>query len=396
MSRACRVFIVASHPLFALGVQSLLSGQSGLAVIGMGEATLDVIDKIHDLKPDVVVLDADSDAQTRLLPALLRENMGVKFIGLTLEDNRIDIYYQQQFVGTDVSDLVEAVRAPLIWRGGLGGMRILAVLQGQFGRRIVANILEHGPKDWSVEVWRTPASLPVTIEDPTEYLPPSLPRANLILMLADQPGAVQLLPQMSEMTGAEGVIIAVDNPASLPPGLLTQVCGWLNELGVTAVFPKPLCTLTRKTFNLGPKISSYFSDPIAEFAHYFGRPLFQVNMDSEKGVIKDVKVLRDSCCGCARYVAQHLIGVSRKEAESKACILHHHFPCLASMGIDPDYGDTLLQVSGHILRQTLREQIELSLLGKNSGQALPSAESTDVAVTPTLDQSSSKGEGLAR
>jgi hypothetical protein len=344
MPRACRVFIVASHPLFAQGVESLLEGQSGLSVVGMGAAELTVVDQIRKLRPDVVILDSDSDAQSALLPMLLRENLGVKLIGLTLEDNRIDIYYQQQLVGTDVADLVEAVRAPLSWRGGRGGMRILALVQGEFGRRKVKNIRENGPKDW--------------VEDPTAYLPSSLPRADLILCLLNQPGAVQLLPEVAQMTGAEGVIVAVDNHTALLPGLLNQVRNWLNDIGVTAIFPKPLCSLTRKSYNLGPKINTYFDALIGEFAHYFGRPMFQIQVDEEKGVIRQAKVLRDSLCGCARHVAENLVGVPVQEAEQKAGILHHHYPCLATMSMDPDYGDGLMNVSGEILRREVRGQIE--------------------------------------
>lgn len=358
MPRACRVFIVASHPLFAQGVQSLLHGQPGLAVVGMGTAELGVVDKIRALRPDVVVLDADSDSQSSLLPLLLRENLGVKLVGLTLEDNRIDIYYQQQIIGTDVGDLVEAVRAPLTWRGGLGGMRILAVVQGEYGRRIVKNIRATGPRDWVVEMWPAPASLPPTVEDPSEYLPSSLPRADLILMLTNKSGTVQLLPEIALMTGAEGALVAVYDPVALAPGLLNQVRTWLDDIGVTGAFPKPLCSLTRKAYNIGPKVSEYFDGPIAEFAHHFGRPMFQIQIDREKKMIRAVKVLRDSLCGCAQHVAHNLVGVSVDQAERKAAILHHHFPCLSSMNLDPDYGDTLMNVSGNILRREVGEQIE--------------------------------------
>jgi len=163
---------------------------------------------------------------------------------------------------------------------------------------------------------------------------------------------------MAIMTGAKGVVVAVDNHIALQPGLLNQVNAWLSEIGVTAVFPKPLCSLTRKTYNVGPKISTYFDGPIAEFAHYFGRPMFRIQVDTEANLVSDVKVLRDSLCGCARYVAENLIGVSIEEAEAKSSILHHHFPCLASMSVDPDYRDGLMNVSGNIFRQEVKGQIE--------------------------------------
>ena len=56
----------------------------------------------------------------------------------------------------------------------------------------------------------------------------------------------------------------------------------------------------------------------------------------------------------ARFGAQPERAVS---AEQEAGMLHHHFPCLASMGIDSDYGDTLMHVSGNILRDEVGEQV---------------------------------------
>jgi hypothetical protein len=194
---------------------------------------------------------------------------------------------------------------------------------------------------------------------------------------------------MAQMTGATGVIVAVDDYAALPPGLLNQVRAWLNDIGVSAVFPKPLCSLTRKTYNLGPKISAYFDGPIAEFVHYFGRPMFRIQLDSKSNSISDVKVLRDSFCGCARYVAEQLIGVSAEEAEQKAAILHHHYPCLASMNMDPDYRDGLMNVSGNILRQEIRGQIEPFL---RQNEILPQRAPIDLTIDRRIDASIGNNE----
>jgi hypothetical protein len=70
----------------------------------------------------------------------------------------------------------------------------------------------------------------------------------------------------------------------------------------------------------------------------------------------DVK--RDAVCGCARYVAQKLVGMSVDEAEYEAGMAHHHYPCLASMGIDVDFGDTLLHTSGNIMKDNIGEQVK--------------------------------------
>ncbi len=366
--RACRVFIVASHPLFAQGVEGLLKGQAGLQVVGRGAADLSVLDDIHQARPDVVILDADSDAQSSLLPTLLRENLGVKVISLNLEDNRIDIHYQQQIVGTDVRDLVTAVRSPLEWHGGPGGLRILAIVQGEYGRRIVDNVRTHGPSNWVVELWPAATSLPSLIDDPLEFLPSSLPRADLLLSLGESAAVAQLLPDLSQLTGAHSVIVAVENHNWLPSGLMNQVRSWLTDLGVVAVFPKPLCSLTENSYNNGGQSVAYQDKYIAEFAHHFGRPQFQVELDEHKLVIQSVELVRDTGCGCGRHVAKNLKGVSVDEATAKTNILHHHYPCLASMTMDPDYNDGLMNVSGQIAQEAIREQIEASRRQPESAQ----------------------------
>jgi hypothetical protein len=96
---------------------------------------------------------------------------------------------------------------------------------------------------------------------------------------------------------------------------------------------------------------------IVEFARHFGRPAFEVEVDPATRRIISAQVRRDAVCGCARYVAERLAGVSADDAEEQAGLLHHHYPCLASMGIDADFGDTLMHISGNIMRDEVGEQI---------------------------------------
>ena len=100
------------------------------------------------------------------------------------------------------------------------------------------------------------------------------------------------------------------------------------------------------------------SSLIAEFARYFGKPEFSIVVNPQSRTITSVEVKRDTVCGCARYVAQKLIGVTAEQAEYETGMAHHHFPCLASMGIDIDYGDTLLHISGNIMKDNVGEQVK--------------------------------------
>lgn len=230
-------------------------------------------------------------------------------------------------------------------------MRILAVITGDYGVRHADNVRKHAPPDWDLQVWQAPTQYPLVIDYPEDYLPASLPTAELVLSFAEHKGVAELLPEIAGMAAARAVIAPIDSEAWLPRGLARQLRGWLERMGVACVTPKPLCSLTETHYDLARRERLAYDDPlIAEFARHFGRPAFQIEVDPLSRQITSVKVQRDAVCGCARFVAERLVGTSADEAEQEAGMLHHHFPCLASMGIDPDYGDTLMHISGNLMR----------------------------------------------
>jgi hypothetical protein len=162
------------------------------------------------------------------------------------------------------------------------------------------------------------------------------------------------------MTGAQGVIAAVDNEAWLPRGLARQLIGWLARMNVGCATPKPLCSLTERDYKITRRDREpYDCAVIAEFARYFGQPDIHLSVDAATGTIASAQVQRDAVCGCARHVAEKLIGISVDEAEEKAGLFHHHFPCLASMVKLNDYNhDTLMHESGHLLQENLAGQLK--------------------------------------
>jgi thymidylate synthase len=235
-------------------------------------------------------------------------------------------------------------------------LTLLIMLQGQWGERIADNVGRHCPATWVIRRCPVPRALPPRVDDPEEFLPPTLPAADLVLALGDTPGAATLLPQIVKMCGARSVIAPIDRNESLPTGLANQLRRWLADLGVTVVFPKPFCSLTETTYNWPPIVTPYQDALIQEFARHFGQPQLRVTVGDDQR-IDQAGVERDSACGCARFVAQGLIGQPVGQAEYEAGMLHHHYPCLASMSQDSDYKDTLMHVSGHILREAVVEQV---------------------------------------
>ena len=237
-------------------------------------------------------------------------------------------------------------------------MRILTIVQGIYGQRITANIEQGREPGWVVECWQAPRVLPAVIDYPEDFLPEKVPAADLIIALGEHPGVAELLPDLARLCGARAAIVPVDNVAWLPPGLMNQLARWLDDIGVAAVFPKPFCSLTETTYSVHRKTTTYDVPLVAQFARRFGRPTLSMTFDDAGTTVTAVTVERDSPCGCVQYVAQGLVGASVEEATELGGMRHHHFPCLAGMAIDPDYSDTLMHVSGHLLRDEVTRQVK--------------------------------------
>lgn len=252
-------------------------------------------------------------------------------------------------------------------------MQILAIISGEYGARHVANIRQNGPSNWQVETWKAPATFPLVIDYPEDYLPTGLPPADLLLSFAEHKGVAELLPEIAQMTGAKAVIAAVDNEAWLPRGLARQLRDWLSRIGVACATPKPLCSLTDHDYGVTRRQRiSYQSPEITTFARFFGQPEIELEIDPVTRTLISASVKRDAVCGCARYVAESLPGISVDEAAEKGGLLHHHFPCLASMGKDPDFNDTLMHVSGNVLKDNIQAQVKPYLRYITPGNQPPS------------------------
>lgn len=351
----CRVLIVSDHPLFAEGVGRLLGDQAGLQVVGVLSAEEAVVNILNH-SPDVVIVDTDRANQTMML-RMLRENPGTKFIGLSLDNNDINLYYQRNKKSTGVEALVEAIREPLEWKPPEHRLRLLVVTQGVYGQRIADHIRQSAPEHWIVQQWAVPAAL-LAAPNPCDLLPPTLPPFELILSLGQSPVVARLLPDIICMTGAKGVIAPIDDETWLPSDLTRHLHERLGQIGVSCVFPKPFCSLTETRYNALGREVDFADGPIREFVSFFGRPALKTSVDKQTRTAQ-VQVLRDGPCGCARYMAQQLTGLGSTELEQQARVLSHRFPCLAGSTPDSDYGVPLVQVADQILREAVLNSLEL-------------------------------------
>jgi len=229
-------------------------------------------------------------------------------------------------------------------------MHILIAIQGYYGERIAENIQRHAPTNWKVNRFTFPTGLPAIIDDADEFLPRELPAADLLISLGEHPGVAQLIPDMVKRGGARAVVAPADNRAWLPFGLSRQIQKSLEPSGVDLVYPVPLCTLTEKDSH---------SPFIQEFARHFGRPDVDIEFyKDDRHRVGKITVKREAPCGSTRFVADRLVGVWFREATEQAGLLHHQFPCMATMAIDREFEDTLMHRAGNMLKQTIQQAIK--------------------------------------
>ncbi|UMZ72504.1 DUF166 domain-containing protein [Natranaerofaba carboxydovora] len=234
-------------------------------------------------------------------------------------------------------------------------MKILAIFEGAYGERIINNIENNMPEDWWVTSFTPPDIAEPVVDYPEEYLPQELPQVDLILHMAENSQAPQLLPEIVDMSGAKGVIASIDDSSWIPPGLRNQLEKQLGKKGVAIVFPKPLCSINEGSCGFEDSYYEYESEIIEEFSRYFGRPKFDVTLD-EENKIKKVEVLRGAPCGATHYTVKKIKGMSVDEVTPKAGLMSIHYPCLASMEFEKKKEgniDTIMHISGKIFNEEL-------------------------------------------
>jgi hypothetical protein len=162
----------------------------------------------------------------------------------------------------------------------------------------------------------------------------------------------ELLPAIVKASGASAVIAPVDNRAWLPPGLAKQVERALQKVGATICFPVTFCALQEKDS----------ADPlIQEFSRFFGAPEVEIAVESDR--VKEVRVVRSAPCGSTYFVAEGLKGTKVMDAEEKSGILHHNYPCLATMNVDWQFHDTLMHRAGYFTKQAVNRALKKSTKG---------------------------------
>jgi hypothetical protein len=220
----------------------------------------------------------------------------------------------------------------------------IAHVGGRYAERVIAHLSAASPGD--VSAYQVPRALPLVVDDPAEFLPGGLAAGEVIIAINLHPDLLLEIPSMVGGGSVRALIAPIEDPNWVKPGLQRQVTQACARYEIESAFPKPFCALECST------------PAIAEFCEQFrvGIPTFRIHQAG--GKVAAVEVLRGSPCGLTDFVGQSLVGLPADETlPEKAGQLHHSYPCLASMALDPETGDTVMHASLNLIRERVAQAL---------------------------------------
>ena len=190
-------------------------------------------------------------------------------------------------------------------------IEVTVLLRGDWGERTASTLSSLGIK---VKTIHLSESVPLIIEEPEGTVPPL--NGDVAISYALHPQLNLEVVRMACEGGLEAAIL-VGGPSFLPP----EAFEIANGSGVKILNP-PLCCLMEDIDADTPALKK-----LIERA---GLPILRV--DVERGIVKNVKVLRSAPCGSTYYMAENLPGTPIDEAPQKASLLVSYYPCRAPSG----------------------------------------------------------------
>jgi hypothetical protein len=237
------------------------------------------------------------------------------------------------------------IRLYIIYSGPFGEQMINNFASCGFGDKIVC-LYEFEPETIEVEYPSDPNVLKKIWDEPDKYVPKNLPivECDLLVVLGIHPLLGDIIPTIAQRLKAEAVLYPLDDRERVPEGLKT-IQDDLDKAGIYNEFPRPFCVLERSE-----------NDLINSLLEKAGRPQFEIKLDEKLGVIKEIKVVRDTPCGSAHNVAKKLqyFPYDDKSALKEKIMTEHSNEgnenyCLASM----DPLEPLMQEAGDILVEAI-------------------------------------------
>lgn len=110
-----RIFIYSQCSLFSHAIKMLLDAEATVEVVGCERDLDKALTCIEAAQPDVILIvtEGKADESTPKGQRFFTVGHSAKVIELSLEENRVNVYYGEQIVIGDVRDLMRTIEAPI-------------------------------------------------------------------------------------------------------------------------------------------------------------------------------------------------------------------------------------------------------------------------------------------
>ncbi len=193
------------------------------------------------------------------------------------------------------------------------------ITRGKYGLRLIENVRKNS--NFKISSIELPEKLPDFIETPIDLINELIPDKSvfsndLIIAYTLHP---DLAPEIIRLAGENGATNVIISGGAGMAGGQSEINRLSKKYNINVQVHEICCNIECT----GDRI-------IDEFASCFGRP--EVRIDTNNGMIKNIKVIRGAPCGSTWHMAKGLAGTKIKDAPARAGLLIQQYPCRAIRG----------------------------------------------------------------
>lgn len=193
------------------------------------------------------------------------------------------------------------------------------ITRGKYGLRLIENVRKNS--NFKISSIDLPEKLPDFIETPADLINELIPDKSifsndLIIAYTLHP---DLAPQIIRLAGENGARAVIIPGGAAMVGGQSEITRHSKKHNINVQVHEICCDLECT----GDRI-------IDEFASCFGRP--EVTINTNNGLIANVKIIRGAPCGSTWHMAKGLVGTKIEDAPARAGLLIQQYPCRAVRG----------------------------------------------------------------
>lgn len=223
----------------------------------------------------------------------------------------------------------------VVHSGGAYATRVREYLESRPGARVTA--------------FEVPANLPLMMDEAeaAEIIPADVREAEVVIAIHLHHALLLELPYVMGKGNGKALIVPREAPDWVRQGQMREVTKGCGRFGIENAFPKPFCAFAP----LSPLLKQFGDE------YQVGRHQFHVRC--QDGRVVSASCATGSACGLTDWVVEELVGRPCDGTLPRAVVeLLHLRPCLASMALDDETGDTVMHQSIAIMDEAGQEAFE--------------------------------------